>query len=88
MAKKKKINTNYLLLGVAVIGGLLFLNDQQQKKHDLAMCEEGTRFVDEQAKRYYVEDAQITGRELDEDWEEEKHYMYGTEHSSCKELYK
>ena len=84
MAKKKKINTKYLLLGVAVIGGLLVLNNQQQKKHDLAWCEENTRFVDEQAKRYYVENHQITGRELDENWEEEKHYMYGTEHSSCE----
>jgi hypothetical protein len=83
MAKKKKIDTKYLLLGLAVIGGLLVLNDQQQKSHDKALCNEMVRASDEQAKRYHVENAQIGGHELNEDWEENKDYMYGTEHQDC-----
>ena len=85
MAKKKKINTNYLLLGVVVIGGLLILNDRQQKNEYKSWCKEFNRANEEQGKRYYLEDAESWGDEINEDWEENSRYknLYKDQSIDC-----
>ena len=83
---KKGINTKILLLAVVVIGGLLVLNDQQKKNQYKAWCNEFNRANEEQAKRYYLEDAEsVWGDKVNEDWEENERYksMYKDRGVDC-----